>query len=633
MFMDHRADFDERDLSDIESLKEFLDEETYQYVLDSLKEDEEAFEKATNEYERTQDQLFVIDGAEVKFNSHKGEFKVLNDTPSIQGKLVGTMIEKTPMNFTFSDGFQLLTLGEWQDEGTAKFQNRLALIKKSKIQVTGQMPGSTTIESGFIEFETSGQKDNPDSLDFTGTPLSFFKPKPKIINGRWASDKNAANEITEAFLEDTVYFVIDTANIDDGEKLTVQLYDYDHFLWNDLWNLDDKIDNPREVKVKNNQAVIEVYLKPHWKEHIDDEKGQPFANSAIELYWKISCTNKKISEEIYPREIYNHLKVRNQREIYIKPVMSETGYNYGVPEIYSFEGDPMFFADVSEVIEFSENEENEYFKIIKDEVKNEIRNQIVSKTEEKADSIKKKSSSKKSQPIALTRIDKVAFQQRYKSYRDVFKDAVTQRDGKCTIDGKKISLHHDYFDKEQTGKQRELNKRKNLVFQKTFYEPTPLKAKALYVAKDALNIFGDMYDLVQAASSTKSGEADLTSAILTTALQTNFLGGLLTNITLNILSQPMKELMAEGLERDKKELDKVKFLGIDDFDRALYNFTFLRDIYKTMPISYQTMQGLLKGTLKKIENMKSAYKEVIIVYREIEDGILIDAFFVNIKEK
>ncbi len=74
-----------------------------------------------------------------------------------------------------------------------------------------------------------------------------------------------------------------------------------------------------------------------------------------------------------------------------------------------------------------------------------------------------------------------------------------------------------------------------------------------------------MYDLVQAASSTKSGEADLTSAILTTALQTNFLGGLLTNITLNILSQPMKELMAEGLERDKKELDTWKFLGENDY--------------------------------------------------------------------
>ncbi|WP_212906752.1 hypothetical protein, partial [Capnocytophaga stomatis] len=84
---------------------------------------------------------------------------------------------------------------------------------------------------------------------------------------------------------------------------------------------------------------------------------------------------------------------------------------------------------------------------------------------------------------------------------------------------------------------------------------------------------------------------------------------------------------------DKKELDTYKFLGEERFKKELYNSTFLRDIYKTIPISYQSMQGLLKGTLKKIEHLKSANKEVTIVYREIEDGILIDTFFVNIKEK
>ncbi|MFK8271813.1 hypothetical protein [Capnocytophaga stomatis] len=45
------------------------------------------------------------------------------------------------------------------------------------------------------------------------------------------------------------------------------------------------------------------------------------------------------------------------------------------------------------------------------------------------------------------------------------------------------------------------------------------------------------------------------------------------------------------------------------------------------------MQGLLKGTIKKVENLKSAYREVTIVFKEVEDGILIDTFFVNIKEK
>ncbi|MFK8303798.1 hypothetical protein ACI75Y_12960, partial [Capnocytophaga stomatis] len=85
--------------------------------------------------------------------------------------------------------------------------------------------------------------------------------------------------------------------------------------------------------------------------------------------------------------------MKNNRTIYIKPVMSETGYNYGVPEIYSFDGDPMFFADISDIIEVPENEENEYITIIEDEIKSEIRNQLTSKAsekiEKKADSIKK----------------------------------------------------------------------------------------------------------------------------------------------------------------------------------------------------------------------------------------------------
>ncbi|WP_203970537.1 hypothetical protein, partial [Capnocytophaga stomatis] len=157
--------------------------------------------------------------------------------------------------------------------------------------------------------------------------------------------------------------------------------------------------------------------------------------------------------------------MKNNRTIYIKPVMSETGYNYGVPEIYSFDGDPMFFADISDIIELPENEENEYITIIEDEVKSEIRNQLTSKAsekiEKKADSIKKNASSKKAQAIALTRVDKVSFQQKYRSYADAFKGAVS--DGKCAINGKKISLHHDYFSKEQAKKQRTANRKNNIA--------------------------------------------------------------------------------------------------------------------------------------------------------------------------
>ena len=124
------------------------------------------------ELKSKQDQLFVIDGAKVKFGPHIGTFKVLNKTPTIQSKTIGTEIEKSPANFTFMDGFQLLTLTQWQDVGTVKFQDNLALIKKSTIMGTGKMPpANAPIESGKIEFIDSGQINAPKNIDTTGMPL------------------------------------------------------------------------------------------------------------------------------------------------------------------------------------------------------------------------------------------------------------------------------------------------------------------------------------------------------------------------------------------------------------------------------------------------------------------------------
>ncbi|MBD3907211.1 hypothetical protein NAL32_21180 [Chryseobacterium sp. Ch-15] len=52
--------------------------------------------------------MLVIGGAKIKFNAHLGEFKVLNDVPTTQGKLTGTIVEKQIPNFTFYDGFQMI---------------------------------------------------------------------------------------------------------------------------------------------------------------------------------------------------------------------------------------------------------------------------------------------------------------------------------------------------------------------------------------------------------------------------------------------------------------------------------------------------------------------------------------------
>ena len=175
------------------------------------------------ELKSKQDQLFVIDGAKVKFGPHIGTFKVLNKTPTIQSKTIGTEIEKSPANFTFMDGFQLLTLTQWQDVGTVKFQDNLALIKKSTIMGTGKMPpANAPIESGKIEFIDSGQINAPKNIDTTGMPLPEYVPKSQTIEIYYTNLEG--DKIEEAIIGEEIYLVLESKNMI-GQVIDVALSD------------------------------------------------------------------------------------------------------------------------------------------------------------------------------------------------------------------------------------------------------------------------------------------------------------------------------------------------------------------------------------------------------------------------
>lgn len=175
------------------------------------------------ELKSKQDQLFVIDGAKVKFGPHIGTFKVLNKTPTIQSKTIGTEIEKSPANFTFMDGFQLLTLTQWQDVGTVKFQDNLALIKKSTIMGTGKMPpANAPIESGKIEFIDSGQINVPKNIDTTGMPLPEYVSKSQTIETYYTNLEG--DKIEEAIIGEEIYLVLESKNMI-GQVIDVDLSD------------------------------------------------------------------------------------------------------------------------------------------------------------------------------------------------------------------------------------------------------------------------------------------------------------------------------------------------------------------------------------------------------------------------
>ena len=192
--------------------------------MEAIEEEQEKEDKAQ------EDQLFVINGAKVKFGPHIGTFKVLSDTPPIQSKTVGTQIENAPLNFTFEDGFQLLTLTQWQDVGDAKFQDNVALIKKSTIVSTGKMsPANAPIESGKIEFIDSGQINVPENIDTTGMPLLANNNPPciKEVNFFTSDGKEILKngKTHNLCYGEPFYIEVITENIPDDTPMTITLKD------------------------------------------------------------------------------------------------------------------------------------------------------------------------------------------------------------------------------------------------------------------------------------------------------------------------------------------------------------------------------------------------------------------------
>ena len=140
-------------------------------------------EKAQKEEIQSQkDKLVVIDEAKYQFGAHLATFKPLAKTPSIQGKTVGTIVETQPVNFSFADGFQLTSLGQWEKYGTIKFQNNEVILQGSEISYVGQIPGSNTVETGKAKCIQSGQKKTLEHIDTTNEAFPSYKTPPPSTN-------------------------------------------------------------------------------------------------------------------------------------------------------------------------------------------------------------------------------------------------------------------------------------------------------------------------------------------------------------------------------------------------------------------------------------------------------------------
>lgn len=174
------------------------------------------------------------------------------------------------------------------------------------------------------------------------------------IVGWWSSQKSydPRYTITEARLEDTVYFVIMTTGVPSGTQIDLQLYNLEElflldYLYPDKYKFDGNI-KTAETHIQNNYAIIELQLPRTWTKDVEEDGG------VLELYWKVTSSNMK--DTCLPKSKKDFLNVKvSDRDLFIKP----SYINSGMPEVYTKNGEQLFFI-----------------KFIEDEIKDKITEEV-----------------------------------------------------------------------------------------------------------------------------------------------------------------------------------------------------------------------------------------------------------------
>lgn len=172
----------------------------------------------------------------------------------------------------------------------------------------------------------------------------------------WWSSQNSYDpkyKITEARLEDTVYFVIKTGGVPNDTKIGLQLYNLEELFFLDYLYPDKYKFNGKEETINtyihNNYAIIELQLPMTWTKDVEED------GEVLELYWKVTSSNMK--DTCLPKSKKDFLNVKvSDRDLFIKP----SYINSGMPEVYTKNGEQLFFI-----------------KFIEDEIKDEITEETV----------------------------------------------------------------------------------------------------------------------------------------------------------------------------------------------------------------------------------------------------------------
>ncbi|WP_422090694.1 hypothetical protein [Tenacibaculum ovolyticum] len=404
----------------------------------------------------------------------------------------------------------------------------------------------------------------------------------EITDGWWTKDKEGTLNLRKAKLGDTVYFHIETKNIDCGEELDCKLFDSDVvFIW-DYLNPDDDKFNKKEVHkkaiVKNNKATIELHLNRGWEENLKQDTAYD-----IELYWKVKYDT--ISKDVPKRKsLYLEVEFSDQT-LFFKPSIA----GGKLPQLIAKDGSPLFLTTLKDATL------KEVEKRTKDEVKDKIKTKV---KENISNAIKKYNNdiNKKVTTIALVKLNK---------------GHLIDRSGKLNTKPKNVYKYTEkVFNKEVTVK-RAVSKTTN---QAHYFATNGKKVEVLNAMRinpimsidDAEETLGNLFDLVsfsmmsleEITSKPFSSPSFLLkhflpkNAVLGIGLWVDFLG------YVALLEHNKQEAMVDEIMQNK--LERAKNEGLEAVRAHLNKY---ETDYHLERISNKTLSKLLIGEFKTFEDL------------------------------
>lgn len=469
--------------------------------------------------------------------------------------------------------------------------------------------------------------------------------RPKFLRGWWSYDVHGKEEYVwkdkdkkiSVELGTKVYFHIEVEGITKDQEIEMQLYDYDYFWWFeeiDEYNMDtsefpnDPVTKKAKVKKTGDKyiASVGVELRETWEPVVKDDHDDKFSfDRDIELYWKVSYTNKNgyKTKTTLPKKKDDYLRVgHSTRTLYIKTPVA--GHN--LPEFIAYDGSPMLLMEMAMV------PTGQVKNMIKDKVFDALDNKIDKTISniafvklEKGNLVTNKGN------VKLNETAKIYTKDVYTNDGNLLKEvkqrkAIGLKHGGKTLETTKGISQYDYFSK--TG-------RRGKVLGMVKYatgETTEMKALGVKASKN-MSSFLDVFDLMKFTMDDLDTSKPLPIPLGPLTPLSN-LAGLLVQEQKAEMDMWLQEVM-------QHEINAAKLQGLKAVKKVIQTYHDKNFTWELMSVSSETANKLLQGGFKTFDELEDfnfnsiSSKNIQVLYRKITNpntesfNYIIETFFID----